>query len=803
MKTCDDFESLPKHPSYNSHAALQLAVEQRNIQAIEVLLQHNAKLDDYSQTGFTPFMTACINGEMEIIKMLLKYGQKVITLNGSVSDTLHRAVHKENTELLELLLEHGADIDHVSDGLTPLLQAVFNGSKTMVQLLLDKGADIHFCAEFMNGWKTAVCIAVGNNDFEMVKLLLDNGANVDPTRSHDSPLELAIEFDVVPMVKLLIERGATLTKIKGQNRSPPLVLAAQLASTSMVSLLLDSGCDIEEKDFDHMNALYFAVIKGSVDMVDLLVTRGANVNAKVNVDASDLGSCEEVTILMASIKKSESSDVVSALLRWGADITAKDLQGRTALHMTCYRPGQEYDDLIKKPWNDFDDSSRFHDFLKVMVDSGADVNDRDYQGRTVFHYRVTSRTPFSPAESARYLLAKGADPELKDIYGRNVFHYAANRGHVDVLTILHAVMKDPKAVDNYGMNALHFAAWRGNFAAVTYLISQGFAMGEVDYSGVSIIHLTAVSSPAGEIYFRNVYPPQGPIYPNGATPPVVNGYLPDGYTKLIDATDHLGRLPIHFAMMAHTPHMAKVLLALGASAIATDNEGNNAAHYAYANDHEDYLPVLKGYGLYIHGWNHRMQSPLRMRQKSHTSRGTDIRDQSPKTGLNVDVHAEGSKKRTPLLLACSAGFNYDYIDALLKKGANPKTLDIDGMNAIHHYGTSRDIVDFDRFKFDRPTIDIFRHKSNMHSFKASDSEALASLKLLMDAGTDINAQDNNGDTPLHQATEKELGVKVQCLLQLGAKPDIKNNNGKTAKDIAEGNNLKNELRMFNLYCGTV
>lgn len=290
-----------------------------------------------------------------------------------------------------------------------------------------------------------------------------------------------------------------------------------------------------------------------------------------------------------------------------------------------------------------------------MVDSGADVNDRDNQGRTVFHYRVTKRIPFSPAESARYLIAKGADPELKDIHGRNVFHYAANRGHVEVLEILHYVMKDPKAVDNYGMNALHFAAWRGNLAAVKYLIGQGFAMDEVDYTGVSAIHLTAMSSTAEQIHVRTIYHPKGPFYPKSATPPTVNGYLPDYYTNIIDATDHLGRLPIHFAMMAHTSFMAKVLLALGASAIATDNGGNNTAHYAYANDHEDYIPLSNARGLDIHGWNHRMQSPLRMRQKRQTSKGTDTLDQSPRTDFKVDVHAEDSKSRLLFCLHAQLG----------------------------------------------------------------------------------------------------------------------------------------------------
>lgn len=205
------------------------------------MLRHNDQLDVYNYVGLTPFIIACSNSETESVKILLKYGQKVITLKGNESNPLHQAVINENTELLELLLEVGADIDHEYDG-TPLSQAFLNKSKKMIQILLDKGANIHFSTDFgSDGLKTALCLAVDNNDIEMIKFLLDNGANVDPVLRDACPLELAIKYDLVPTVKLLIERGAKLTQIEGQNRVPPLILAVQLASISMVSLLLDSG----------------------------------------------------------------------------------------------------------------------------------------------------------------------------------------------------------------------------------------------------------------------------------------------------------------------------------------------------------------------------------------------------------------------------------------------------------------------------------------------------------------------------------------------------------------------------------
>lgn len=65
---------------------------------------------------------------------------------------------------------------------------------------------------------------------------------------------------------------------------------------------------------------------------------------------------------------------------------------------------------------------------------------------------------------------------------------------------------------------------------------------------------------------------------------------------------------------------------------------------------------------------------------------------------------------------------------------------------------------------------------------------------------DINTQNKNGDTPLHKAVEFNNNnfYYIQkpitlCLLELGADPTIKNNNGYTSLELAENNKLKKML----------
>jgi ankyrin repeat protein len=64
---------------------------------------------------------------------------------------------------------------------------------------------------------------------------------------------------------------------------------------------------------------------------------------------------------------------------------------------------------------------------------------------------------------------------------------------------------------------------------------------------------------------------------------------------------------------------------------------------------------------------------------------------------------------------------------------------------------------------------------------------VAMLRLLLDAGADIHAQDKNGATPLHRAVRTRCAEAVKYLLKAGADATIRNKPGSTAFHLAVQN----------------
>ncbi len=89
---------------------------------------------------------------------------------------------------------------------TPLLAAVRAGSREIVELLLDHGADPD---RDTARWDTPLALAAKRGDRTIVELLLARGANVNTARArHASPLENAAWYRHEQLVELLLARGA-------------------------------------------------------------------------------------------------------------------------------------------------------------------------------------------------------------------------------------------------------------------------------------------------------------------------------------------------------------------------------------------------------------------------------------------------------------------------------------------------------------------------------------------------------------------------------------------------------------------
>ncbi len=187
------------------------------------------------------------------------------------------------------------------------------------------------------GW-TPLHVAVATDRREVVDLLLDAGADLEAATEHGrTPLHVALEF-APGLVDLLLARGA----------EPDGAAAAYLGDTARLVARLDAG-QSSVHDQAETSLLGFAALGGSVDVVQLLLERGADPDDGSLRVAAGAGHAE----------------VVSLLLGAGAQVGGRDADtGHTALHAA----------VAGGP-----DGGRL-DVVRVLLAAGADVESTTSDG---------------------------------------------------------------------------------------------------------------------------------------------------------------------------------------------------------------------------------------------------------------------------------------------------------------------------------------------------------------------------------------------------------------------------------------
>jgi len=171
----------------------------------------------------------------------------------------------------------------------------------------------------------------------------------------------------------------------------------------MVRLFLDNGAAVNEKcSLRGNSALHWAAVLGLLDISELLISYGADVNAK----ASD----GDTPLHRAVIR---GHQIPKLLLRHGADVNSLNLAGCSAIF----------------------EAARLHRIqaLEVLISHGAEINLVDEQGCSPLQYAFRSG---KGDEVVSLLIKHGADINVMDQWSVSPLHIAAAQGNLNILELL-------------------------------------------------------------------------------------------------------------------------------------------------------------------------------------------------------------------------------------------------------------------------------------------------------------------------------------------------------------------------------
>ena len=183
----------------NQNLPTYVAHEEKN-KAMKVLFEKGIP--------FTPdcFSFQIAKNDFEICELFFKAGMDINERDSAGTPFLCAAARNGKKDMVQWLLEKGAEIDAVSQdrGYSAVMDAVWKSNKEIVELLVNKGANLDFVSR---DGQTALILATGSGNFDICRILAENGA--DPTikdRMGMSSIDYATLFKKEDILNLYRER---------------------------------------------------------------------------------------------------------------------------------------------------------------------------------------------------------------------------------------------------------------------------------------------------------------------------------------------------------------------------------------------------------------------------------------------------------------------------------------------------------------------------------------------------------------------------------------------------------------------
>jgi len=399
--------------------ALHWAALGDDIEMVRLLLGNGARVSASNRYGVTPLSLAALNGSATMIEVLLAAGADPDTVVSRGQTVLMTAARSGHIAAVRALLDRGASVDAQEDllGETALTWAAAENHADIVSLLLKAKADPNQRSKSVTwpkdsfglegvptflpkgGW-TPLMYAAREGATEAARTLAEGGADLNAVDAEKtSALIRAITNSHYDTAAALIEAGAD------PNLADNAGMAALYAATDMSSLGEVYGRPPRRVNDSH----------SAVDIIRLLLEHGADPNARLKTPLltrahtpGDPVLGEGATPLMRAAKNGDYR-AMDVLLAQGADVTLRIKNNSTVL---MYASG------LGRGTSAFaEDVGTENDLFRaatLALEYGADATAVNDQGATALHY--AGQTGLNSV--VQVLADYGAVLDAKDKQGR-------------------------------------------------------------------------------------------------------------------------------------------------------------------------------------------------------------------------------------------------------------------------------------------------------------------------------------------------------------------------------------------------
>jgi ankyrin repeat protein len=478
--------------------------------------------------------------------------------------------------------------------------------------------------------------AVNTGDVYRIRRLLARGADVNARSVAVAKVAdngYGTRCSVVRYEKQETASGLDDLNLDDKIEVEPLHVAAILGSVQIIELLLQAGADVNAESSPGMlTPISMATHNGHKEAVPLLIAAGGNVNCKV--------SDKQCTPLHLAAEHGDLA-IGKMLLDAGAEVDAEDRDGLSPLHWAAEYDESAMIELLLQHKASVDKKGaeqnvtplilaiRYSDAMAVerLLTAGANVNAESGQGGPV--HEVTTPlmmacfVDYQEEEKVKLLLAAGADVNWQNPLKQTALHASVCRNHPRIAKLLVGANANLEVKDCQNTSPLYMATRLGHAEAVKVLLEGGAKVdAEFDEDGWTPLVLACKD---GNVKVARVLLEHGADVNHRCTTEIFGATLRD-------------ITPIVAALMADAtpPAMLKLLLRNGADISITTSLGFHPLHCA-------------------------------------TSRHTV----SMLVGAGAQLDTRDVLGRTPLYCAAGAGY-LDAVTELLKAGANPNIATTNG-----------------------------------------------------------------------------------------------------------------------------